>query len=251
MTVQEILDTNTYVKDGSAISFKSPKDYIEPFIEKVSSVVDNFVVSTSQRVANIDQEDKSQESFARVLIEGYLPVSPELKAIGHEPVIGLVYGLDTQKPIIKVYAGNKTKACTNLCVFNADFIHEAELIKGTESIYKNAQLYAQNYAEMNEDFLRTYNLMNETEYVGTEIDRMIGALLRESIANRAIGNTCVVSAARELYDHKSKYSIKENTTSEWNMYSAVTQFVTDKVDIIDKASKTLLISNMFNKVRIN
>ena len=32
-----------------------------------------------------------------------------------DEVVGLVYGLDVRKPVVKIYRGGLNRACTNLC----------------------------------------------------------------------------------------------------------------------------------------
>jgi len=63
--------------------------------------------------------------------------------------------------------------------------------------------------------------------------------------NKQIGTSAILSAVKDLDDNKSRYAIRENKVSQWNVYSAVTQYITDKVDIVDKASKTVVVSNLF------
>lgn len=90
--------------------------------------------------------------------------------------------------------------------------------------------------------------MKETHYVGNDIDRVIGALLRKGIQQKTIGITHITAAAQSLYDKNSVYGIKNNETSQWNIYSALTQYITDKIDVVDKCSKTLACSSLFENL---
>ena len=90
-----------------------------------------------------------------------------------------------------------------------------------------------------------YEEMNNKFYENEQIDRIMGHILREANRNKAIGTTPVLSAVRDLDDPKSKYAIVDHRTTSWNILSALTQYCTDKVDIYEKANKTVLLTNLF------
>jgi len=244
--LETILNSKVYIKENSAISFGSPKQYIEPFLEKFEKTGATFRVGVSERVANKDAgSDTLNEAYGRVLIEAKFPT--EFCAHDHDSVVGMVYALDTQKPMVKVYSGQNAWACTNLAIFGARYIHQVEILQGVNSIYEKSLEFIDGLTEQLTRFKNLYERMNNKIFTGDEIDTQIGYLLRESYKNKSIGTSPVISALQDLEDSKSKYAIRENKTSQWNMYSAMTQYVTDKVNIVDKASKTVALSNLFVK----
>lgn len=243
VSLDQVLNSKVYVKEQSTISFGSPRQYIEPFLEKLHGINPEFKVSVSDRVANKEESGTLNEAYGRVLVEAKLPNVHS--AYEHDSVIGLVYSLDTQKPELKVYSGENAWACTNLSIFGARYIHSVQLLQGTSSIYEKALEYVDGLAEQLRRFKEIYEKMNEKVYSGDQIDRVMGYLLREGIKNRQIGTSPVLAAAKDLDDPKSRYAIREDKTSQWNIYSALTQYVTDKVDIADKASKTVMLSKLF------
>lgn len=246
LNLETILSSKTFVRDGAGVAFQSAKDYIQPFIDVVSNLNPTFEVAISGRNANKNEDGFINESFARVHICAKLP--DQFNVDEHTSVIGLVYGLDTQKPIMKVYSGRNAWACTNLAIFRADYIHQVELVQGTGSIYEKAKLFGTLVPEHVQQFAAKVSEMKKKIYEGREIDTVVGKLLRESINNKFVGTTPILSAVQALEDSKSVYAIRENYTTQWNLYSAVTQYVTDKVDIIDKPTKTVLISNIFDRL---
>ncbi|MFN7465268.1 MAG: hypothetical protein ACK53T_07785 [Planctomycetota bacterium] len=243
VSLDQVLNSKVYVKEDSLISFGSPRQYIEPFVEKLQGITNNFRVSVSDRVANKEESGSINEAYGRVLIEAKLP--NEFCAYDHDSVIGMVYALDTQKPTMRVYSGENAWACTNLSIFGARYIHQVELLQGNSSIYEKAYEYVDSVTEQLHRFREIYERMNEKVYEGDDINRVVGYLLREGSRNKQIGTSAILSAVKDLDDNKSRYAIRENKVSQWNVYSAVTQYITDKVDIVDKASKTVVVSNLF------
>lgn len=243
ITLNQVLNSKVYVKENSQISFGSPRQYIEPFLEKLKDTGATYSVSVSDRVANKEESGTINEAYGRVLIQAKLPT--DFCAYDHDSVVGLVYALDTQKPSVKIYSGENAWACTNLSIFGARYIHTVELLQGVSSIYDKALEYVEGVTEQLRKFKEVYERMNEKTYQNSEIDEVTGYLLREGIRNKQLGTSPILSAVRDLDDPKSKYGIRDGKTSQWNIYNALTQYITDKVDIADKASKTVMISKLF------
>jgi len=243
VNLDEVLNSKVYVKENSQISFGSPRQYVEPFLEKLHNTGATFRVDVSDRVANREVTGETNEAYGRVLVEAKFP--NEYCAYDHDSVIGLVYSLDTQKPAIKIYSGENAWACTNLAIFGARYIHQVEILQGTSSVYEKALEYVEGLTEQLRRFKELYERMNEKVYRDEEINTVVGHLLREGLRNKQIGTTPILSAVKDLEEPKSKYAIRDNSTTQWNMYSAITQYITDKVDIADKASKTVMISKLF------
>jgi hypothetical protein len=239
-----ILSSKVYIHEKSQASFGSPNAFIEPFLEKFKDINPTYRVAVSERSANKDSVSGAlNEAYGRVLVEAKFPA--EFTAYSHDSVIGMVYSLDTQKPIIKLYSGQNAWACTNLAIFGARYVNQVEILHGYSSIYEKALEYIEGMTNQIRKFKELHEKMNEKQYEGEEINTIIGHLLRESYKNKAIGTNPVLSALKDLEDNKSRYAIRDGKTSQWNVYSAMTQYVTDKSDISDKATKTVSISNLF------
>jgi hypothetical protein len=243
INLDTVLNSKVYVKENSQISFGSPRQYVEPFLEKLKDTNVTYRVDVSDRVANKEITGETNEAYGRVLVEAKFPTN--YCAYDHDSVIGLVYSLDTQKPVIKIYSGENAWACTNLAIFGARYIHQVEILQGTSSIYEKALEYVDGLVEQLRRFKELYERMNEKIYRNEEIDTVVGHLLREGMKNKQIGTTPILSAVKDLEEPKSKYAIRDGSTSQWNVYSAITQYITDKVDIADKASKTVMVSKLF------
>jgi hypothetical protein len=248
ITLDKVLSSKVYLNEKSMVNFGSPRQYLEPFMEKLTKAGLNpsFTVNVSDRIANKETENENiNEAYGRVLIQAKLPEA--FTAHNHDSVIGMVYALDTAKPSIRVYSGENAWACTNLAIFGARYVHEVPIMSGVGSIYEKTMEFIDGLTAQLARFQTIYEAMNDKQLQNEEIDRTIGHLLREANRNKAIGTTPVLSAVQDLDNPKSRYSIIEGKTTQWNIYSALTQYCTDKVNIFEKANKTVLLSNLFVK----
>lgn len=244
LQIDQILRSKIYMKENSAISFNSPKAYIEPFLEKFGNLPGvTFSVKVSDKVANKEDNGETNEAYGRVLVEAKLPSMYSVNE--HDSVVGLVYALDTQKPTMKVYSGENAWACTNLSIFGARYIQSVELLQGVATIYDRAVEYLEGVDKQIERFKILHEKMNGVVYENEGIDQISGYLIREGIRNKQIGLLPITDAIRSLDDSKSKYAIREGKTTQWNVYNAITEHVTQKTDISDKASKTVMIGKLF------
>lgn len=243
VSLNDILKSKVYIKENSGVNFGSPRQYIEPFLEKMKDSGATYRVAVAERTANKEEEGEINEAYGRVLIEAKLP--NEFCVNEHDSVIGMLYALDTQKPSMKIYSGENAWACTNLSIFGSRYIHSVELVQGVNSVYDKTMEYMEGLTQQLSRFRTIYTKMNEKIYEGEEINTIVGYLLRESYKNKSIGTTPIISAMQSMEDNKSKYAIRENKISQWLTYNAITQYVTDKCSISEKASKSVSISNLF------
>lgn len=247
ITLNEILDSKIYVKDNSAISFKSPKEYLSPFVDKVSKLTDDFRVSVSGTIKNKNEgEETLNIAHGRVLLEAVLPGSFDTNSEFGDTygTIGFMYALDLQKPVIKVYSGRYARACTNLCVFGAERVFSQELTGNINKCFEVAEEYMDKAEKDLERTLEIIGFMKNETYKGDKLDEFTGHLLRRSLLNSKLGHTAIIQGTRDLYNDKSIYSLKDGETSGWNYYNSITEHI-KKVDILDRANKTALLTELF------
>jgi hypothetical protein len=179
----------------------------------------------------------------------------ELCFENHDEVIGLVYGLDIRKPLVKIYRGELNRACTNLCVFDPNFLNVQYLEPEMIIDYKGIK----PLLEQTSDIKATLERLNNTEvpYNESLINENLGEWIRNSM-NKSLTNdyskvkiatSTAIDAYKLLYEKKeSPYYVKKGeTTNMFNIYNAWTQVITnDTKDIINKAEKTLLVSKILD-----
>jgi len=243
MELNEILESKMYVRENGTISFGTPKEYINPFIDIVEEKVVSWDVKIASPVTNKNIEDNTLNiAYPRVVIEARLgnPI------IGFESVIGIIYALDTQRPVMKVYSGNNATACTNLTIFNSEYLFQQDLLGDYKEIYCKAEEFYNNKVKEQEEFVNIYNRLISTNLTRTELNDRIGNLLLKSHTTK-LGTSPVVQASKLLMDNSSAYSVYKGNNfecTEWNIYNAVTQCL-HKSEITEKATKTVALAKLF------
>lgn len=256
ITIDELLKgKGTKIKNKEYFSTEA---YVTPFLERMSKFTNDFRV----QVKLPDQISVTKENninlddivFNRVWIQAVMP--EEYCFNNHKEVIGMVYGLDTRKPISKIYRGALNMACLNLCVFNPSFLN-SQLLEPESPI----------------DFSCIESLMKQVSDIKSWLDRLVsvevpydehlindnlGLWIRKSM-NHSYNTECgkvklatsvPIDAYKLLYeDTKSPYYVPEGeSTNMYNVYNAFTEIISnnDTRDILNKAEKTLLLKSILN-----
>lgn len=255
ITLEELLKGKaTKIKKNN---FFQTAAYVEPFLEKMSKFTDDFRVQVKlpdQITKTVDDEINMDDiTYNRVWIQAVMP--DEYTFDNHEEVVGMVYGLDIKKPLVKFYRGGLNKACTNLSVFNPSFLNIQELESESAIDYRCIK----NLMEQTNDLRIWLDKLHNTEipYNDTLISQITGQWLRNIISKQydngfgkvKLATSTVVDAYKLLYvKEDSPYFIKQGeTTDMFNIYNAFTQLITDDVkDIVNKAEKTLLLKDILD-----
>lgn len=231
--------------------FYSTKQYVEPFIERMSKLTNNFVINVQTPDQMTLDNNKEDITFNRVWVQAVLPKEYQIDA--HDEVIAFLYGLNVRKPVAKIYRGYLNSACTNLCVFNPNWIQTQEIIPGDPLNYAGVQ----HLIEDTNDFALKLKSMKET-YLDRDdrinmLGRWVDGSLRETInygygsVKLAVSNP--VKAYTQLFiDSESKYYVPEGIDPTlFDIYNSFTQIITDdKKDILNRFEKTLIVNNLLN-----
>lgn len=235
----------------------STEAYITPFLERMYKFTDNFIINAipANQISLTSEGEMNMEDmvYNRMWIQAVIP--DDCGFDNHDRVIGMVYGLDTRKPVAKLYVGGLNRACCNLCVFSPSFLNVQELEPETAINFGPIN----NLLELTSDVTATLKRLSETEVVYNEqiINENLGQWIHNTIDKQystqygkiKIGATTAISAFKLLYkDKDSPYYVKPGySTDMFTIYNAFTQCITDdKRDIINKFEKTLLIKDILN-----
>ena len=100
--------------------------YVEPFLERVQRLTSDFRIQIQlpNQVTYTSEGELNTEdiTYNRVLIEAILPDEYKFNDDPHRGVIGMVYGIDVRKPVVKFFKGQERMSCTNLCVFSPQLL---------------------------------------------------------------------------------------------------------------------------------
>lgn len=236
--------------------YLSTEAYLDPFINKMSKYTNDFRIQgilADQVSLTQDGEINLEDTvYNRIWIQAVMPT--DLCFENHDEVVGMIYGLDVRKPIVKIYRGQLNRACTNLCIFQNSFLNVNEIEPETCIDYKpidNLMLQTCNIKNTLEKLRNTeiiYDESNINEMLGEWIRRTMHYSTSNAGGKVKVSASTAIDAYKLLYEKEdSPYFIPENTDSDlFNIYNAFTQILTNNSskDIISIAEKTILIGNI-------
>jgi hypothetical protein len=248
VTISELLKGKpTIIKNRE---FYQTKNYVEPFIERMSTITDDFRIQVKVPEQMTYSKDAQDLTYNRVLIQAVLPQDHSID--GHDEVIGFLYGIDVKRPVVKIYRGYLNQACTNLTVFNPQWIEVQELIPGDPINYNAVKMlmeqtndFAVRIKKMKET---TLNRNKQTQYLGEWVDYALRETQDYGFGKVKIAVSTPVDAYKQLFiDQDSEYYIPEGLDPTlFDVYNSFTQIVTDgtKKDLLNSFEKTIIIGRM-------
>lgn len=194
-------------------------------------------------------KDATDLTYNRVLVQAVLPEKYCIDS--HDEVIGFLYGIDVKKPIVKIYRGYLNRACTNLSVFNPEWMRVQELVPGEPIDYKSIQPlmeYTNDFPVMLDKLKSTYIGRDmRKQYLGEWVDYSLRESQDYGFGKVKIAVSTPIDAYKQLFiDSDSNYFIPEGIDpSMFDIYNAFTQIITDdKKDILNKFEKTIIINRL-------
>lgn len=247
ITINELLRGKaTIIKNKE---FFPTKNYVEPFLEKMSKITNDFRIQVKLPDQITTTKKEEDITYNRVLIQAVLP--EDYCIDNHDEVIGFLYGIDVKKPIVKIYRGYLNRACTNLSVFDPQWINVQEMIAGDPLNYSPVK----NLMEMTNDFKITLNKLKSDfidrnmrkQYLGEWVDYSLRESQDYGFGKVKIAVSTPIDAYKSLFiDADSDYYIPEGVDpSLYDIHSAFTQIITDdKRDLLNKFEKTMIINRL-------
>lgn len=236
--------------------YYSTAAYVEPFLEKMSKYTSDFRVQgiMAPQISLTEEDEVNLENavYNRMWIQAVMP--SEYCFENHDEVIGMVYGLDVRKPVVKLYKGDLDRACTNLCVFSPSFLNIQELEPETAINYKPIDTIMKQTNDIKATLSKLESI--EVPYKESIINENLGKWIRNSLdmyrsdkigGKVKLATSTAIDAYKLLYEDKeSRYYVGENSTDLLNVYGAWTQCLTNESskNFMNIADKTLLVSNI-------
>ena len=235
--------------------------YVEPFLERAQRLTSEFRIQvqlptqiTYTANGNINTEDIT---YNRVLIEAILPDEYKFNDDSHRAVLGMVYGIDVRKPVVKFFKGQERMSCTNLCVFSPQLLACQDLESETAVDYKPFE----RIIEQTDDTANWMKKLIESEFntrvqnVNESLGRWIRNCINYSFDNHygkaKLAVSTPIDAYKSLFEKEdSEYyaGIDSGNISMYQVYNAFTQVLTDgmKKDPFNIFEKTLLLKDILN-----
>lgn len=229
------------------------KAYIEPFLDRMSKYTDNFTIQVKpadQISLNKDGEVNFENIvYNRVNIEAILP--NEFAYKGHQQVVGLIYALDTRKPVVKQYMGAIRSACLNLTVFDS----QALLVNSLEPETPIDYNFFNYCLELNTTIHDKLDKLNQLVYnrqecftaLGTWIDKCINKKYPSDFGTVKLSEGLPIEAYKNLfYNKQSDYYTEDDCISGFNIYQAFTDLICNKRnnDLVNRFEKCWLVSQI-------
>ena len=232
--------------------------YVTPFLERLQKITNDFRIEVKlpEQVTITKKEDLDFDdiTYNRVWIQAVLP--EQYRVENHDEVIGMVYGIDTRKPIAKFYRGGLNRACTNLCVFDPSYLAVQELKPAETLGFRSLD----NIMEKANEIMVWLNKLHSITFERTSrnINESLGRWVRNALQLKyengfspvKLGVPNIIDAYKLLFeDAKSPYYVNVDTNTDmFNIYNAFTEIISnkDQKDIINKCEKVLLLKDILS-----
>lgn len=249
ITVPELLKGKpTIIKNKE---FFPTKTYVEPFLDRMSKFTDDFRIQVKVPDQMTLGPSSQDVTFNRVLIQAVMP--PEHSIEDHDEVIGFLYGIDVKRPVVKIYRGYLNQACTNLCVFNPQWIQVQEMVPGDPINYNAIKSLMEQTSDFKTKIIDMKNTTIKRDDRKQHLGQWVDFSLRESqdygFGKVKIAVSTPIDAYRQLFiDADNAYFIPEGIDPTlFDIYNSFTQVITDdKKDILNKFEKTVIIDHLLS-----
>ena len=235
--------------------------YVEPFLERVRRLTNEFRIQIqlpNQITYTADGDINTEDiTYNRVLIEAILPDEYKFNDDPHKSVLGMVYGIDVRKPVVKFFKGQERMSCTNLCVFSPQLLACQDLESETAIDYKPLE----RIIEQTDDTASWMRKLIESEFncatqnVNESLGKWIRNCINYSFDNHYGKAKLAVSTPIDAYkmlfekdDNEYYAGIDSGNISMYQVYNAFTQVLTDgmKKDPFNIFEKTLLLKDILD-----
>ncbi len=253
ITIDDLLKGKaTKIKDKA---FYETEAYVTPFLERMQKITSDFKVKVELpdqiTVTKKEDVDFDDITYNRVWVQAVLPQEYDID--NHQDVIGMVYGLDVRKPIVKFYRGGLNRACCNLCVFDPSYLQVQALepskainFRGLDGIIeKSNEIKAFLNKLHNTPFSRDEQNINEN--LGMWVRNTLDMSYDNTISKAKLATSMAVDAYKLLFkDAKSPYFVNPGSNTDmFNVYNAFTELISNKdKDIMNECEKTLLVRDI-------
>ena len=249
MNLTDVLSSKVFVKEDGAINFQTPKTYLEPFIDVVGDKAQEWRIKTANQVVNAEESGEKNIAYPRIAIEADLGISQVQNGLPNffSGTVGMLYALDMQKPIVKVYTGLNVRSCLNLTIFNAEHVFQQELLGNYREVYSRASSYMKSIEKREKEYQKIYNDL-KVELNEEGLNELIGYLVRRGSKDK-IGLTPITGAVKLLEAPGTNYSIYDADNkfhcTKWNVFNSITQVLSGNKDFTDVPTKTISLAKLF------
>ena len=249
ITIEEVLRGKPCLIKNK--EFLPTKHYVEPFLNKMAAITNEFIVKVKLPDQMTLTPTSTDITYNRVWIQAVLPEKYTID--NHDEVIGMVYGIDVKTPVVKLYRGHLNRACTNLTVFEPQWLNTQELIPGDPINFNPLKelLERENTFRIMLDRLKNQHVSRDErkQQLGNWVDFCIREYINLGSGKVKLAVSTPIDAYKQLFvDTDSIYYIPEGIDPDmYQVYNSFTQVLTDdSKDLLNKMEKTLLVGKLLN-----
>lgn len=249
ITIEEVLRGKPCLIKNK--EFLPTKHYVEPFLNKMAAITNEFIVKVKLPDQMTLTPTSTDITYNRVWIQAVLPEKYTID--NHDEVIGMVYGIDVKTPVVKLYRGHLNRACTNLTVFEPQWLNTQELIPGDPINFNPLKelLEKENTFRIMLDRLKNQHVSRDErkQQLGNWVDFCIREYINLGSGKVKLAVSTPIDAYKQLFvNTDSIYYIPEGIDPDmYQIYNSFTQVLTDdSKDLLNKMEKTLLVGKLLN-----
>lgn len=237
--------------------FLSTREYIEPFMESMAKYTNDFRVNVKQpKIVTYDNKGivcKEDLTFTRILVQAILP--DEYGFNNYRKAAVMVIGLDVRRPVAKFAVTGLNMCCTNMTIFNPDFLTQQEIESSTPLNYSIIEFLMDEEDKMIDRLSELKNRefdccqTNKEKALGKWIDNALKMEYEAGFGKTKFGASDVINAYKMLFlDRESPYYVDTLVTDYGNIYESMTQTITNSAakDPLNSIEKTLLVSKILD-----
>lgn len=249
LTLEELLQgKGTIIKNKE---YFPTRNYIEPFIDRMSAFTNNFICKAI--LAPQLAKEENNKIYNRVWVQAILP--NEYAYENHQQSVSILYALDKQKPIVKLFKNTLNMACLNMCVFSPEYLQVSELepeqpinfafIKNVMEMTDNTQVMLK---KLSSTVISRKDIFNE---LGHWVDRCIKEKFKTNFGTVKLAESTPIEAYKLLSMKEDSGYYTQDDYNGFDIYNAFTDIIcNDKdKDIMNKYEKCLLVSKILNLVK--
>lgn len=249
ITINQLLDGKPTIIKGK--EFKATKDYVNPFLDKVSKFTTNFIVN-AQPPDQIIIANEESITYNKVWIQAIMPTKDDIKNCSE--MINFVYALDSRIPVYKIFRSYKSSSdlfysINPMWLITKEIKQDEDLNFPIEMLLSTTNDLEIKLSKLENKNLET-DLDSKHKLLGGVIDRILLTTFNSIAGKVKLSTAMGINAYESIYnDSTSKYYSKDGSSTALNFYNALDQLITDeKKDIFNKFEKSYLVNLICEKL---
>lgn len=230
--------------------FLTPEVYVKPFIERMNGFTDDFVIKVVEpQQITLNRDGTEDIVYNKVSIEATIP-----DGMDYSETIGMVYALDTRKPLVKFFRCLKSNEFNNFIIETDNNIITQTLEPESPINFRSLDALLQKDFKTDEflDHIKTLDFDASNDQVNYKLGQWIrfaiNFYLNSEFGKIKIGTPDIITGYKDLFeDSKSDFFISLGSHSQYlKIYNALSRVIYEGKDIVNAIDKTYLLKNILS-----